>query len=621
MSGESNIRSIIFAWSWPEEPELVDFLETSFGSYLLMPLRYCALNSARRFIPSARLYDPGQLVDAKDRLACGISASENCKQFLNEASKYVNDPWLQCIEPISLYALFYYYHYWSRMLCHLDQRWPSSCIHCYGLFSRGAASKGLTLLVEGTLSILLARASRAKVMSAFGLKMKSRFKAWFGLHISRNSQYFLKTPKRPKVPNCALVVNAFIESDRRAQTGLVRDLLSAGKTDFAWVISDESRLPVSADERALDSDVANCINNKHIVNLHDVRWRKNIFATCANSYTKKSIYIILKSILPSNLTNEKVKNLSDLLVNLQPDMVKTYKAIAKILQSFHPKRLIINSSVGEMSYAQVWAEHNSVPVWRLPHGIEYGFGSLQYGNYDRVYVFGKKIQKELEAKRPSLKGRVHCCGGMHLVEHAAICTSATNIGLKRMNPMRLRVCLLVTSGCYNLPDTPCEIEQDLMALAAAITEANGELWVRCHPRQADGYDYPIMQRVAQEQGIAWHLSNSQSSLSCEINDCDVLVIRKWGGAGLAALYANRPLIGWLPRLTLQESDDFIRQLPVCVDTAQDVGRVIVTLQNYDVRTRQLEKQRLLLHELIGVDHTNPYAVVIRDLLKDWPRCE
>jgi hypothetical protein len=140
--------------------------------------------------------------------------------------------------------------------------------------------------------------------------------------------------------------------------------------------------------------------------------------------------------------------------------------------------------------------------------------------------------------------------------------------------------------------------------------------MRSHPRTEDFNDYSLVCDEMRRQGHDVVLSDRFSSLGEELASSEVALIRTWSGAGVVALYAGVPLIGWTPRPGITDSDEVVSQLPLRASTAAEFGALVERLRA-DTRFRgeSLVAQRAFLEDQIEDPSGDPYARAVDQVIE------
>lgn len=175
---------------------------------------------------------------------------------------------------------------------------------------------------------------------------------------------------------------------------------------------------------------------------------------------------------------------------------------------------------------------------------------------------------------------------------------------------------LVSPGQYNYSDTATEIVTDIVCLARESASLGADLWVRRHPRQKeqDGFDYDLMKQEGLQQGVVWNLSDSQLSLTDELLNSDVAIIRKWSDAGVAALCVGIPLLGWMPRVGDPYSDMVLKLLPLQMSVGDRFGDAISRVNDAGSCDQIRMLQQQCLRSLMGDPAEDPFKRTV-DVLK------
>jgi hypothetical protein len=251
------------------------------------------------------------------------------------------------------------------------------------------------------------------------------------------------------------------------------------------------------------------------------------------------------------------------------------------------------------------AQQLGIPLICLPHGVRYHYRQEFCWDVNMNGVFGDEVVRGLVQMQPALNGRVRSIGGSHLALQGQIDPGEDAQRLK--GPWR--VCYMVNSTyihCY--PDTAREIEADFRVLAKAIDQVGGRLRIRTHPRTIEADTYRIIiDRMAADR-VPFELSDSHSSLNRDLAECSASLLRIWGGAGIMSMYAECPLLGWVPREGLELSSEVLKSLPTCVSNADTLAATLREIAEKPSRRQSyLDAQEIFFEGQVSDPHGDPYA--------------
>jgi hypothetical protein len=268
-----------------------------------------------------------------------------------------------------------------------------------------------------------------------------------------------------------------------------------------------------------------------------------------------------------------------------------------------------------MGFVRAWARRNRRRFILLPHGVRFYYGHECDWDADRIGVLGRQSRDALVNSQPELAGRLFLAGGLHLAAQGRTAQVGER-GSEGTGPWR--ACLLV-SGHYvrNYPDSLDEVRDDLRALAGALGSRGGCLRVRLHPRDHDTPLYRILLQDPVFAGLPLETSDPGSSLRKDLEESAAAVIRLWGGAGIVALYAGIPLVGWVPRCGAPESRSILRRLPLCAAKPEDLAETVHRLvESESRRSEVVAAQRAFLEELIERPFDEPFGFAAEAVLRE-----
>ncbi len=601
-------KTAVLVWSLPEEPGFIAFLTRVFGTFTLCPLRFAAAQTARRLVPSDQLLDVSSLINASERARIDRESTDCLNVFYDALKENQNIPWLSCVDLANQSNWFYYLLYWEKMLTELAEQGYVNVV-LYGPFSRGAMP-GAMLAGPDILEILVDRlhadhSSGPSAASRIRHKAKSLLGQWINSHPNIFAQ--CRSDESSVGKPASLLVCAFDESDRRSQGHLLKKLLDAGVSDLRWVIRRGDRLPASVDE--VDSPSMSNVQaiRDEIDGSNLYTWWNGRIQALSECHVGDLIWRVLDKVVGDVLCHEDNGKLAGVILSQNRNMCLRYHSISHLVARYRPKIIVGNSLLGPMVCVRAWARRKGVQFMLLPHGVQTYVRSKYAWDADRLGVMGAQQRDSLLRYYPNDKNKIFLAGGMHLAAQAqSHCEEAKEQALD--DPWR--ACLLVRyGGTVNYPDSSLELEEDLTSLSRAITAYGGVLRIRCHPRQGL-WDLSTYRRIVERlraSGADVEMSDPSTSLNRDLAESRVAVIRFWSGAGVVALYAQCPLLGWLPRPLPPESAEIIQGLPVCaeeeVSVAEEARRLV---DDPEYAERILVAQKEYLAHLVAKPFGDPY---------------
>ena len=621
------IKAVAFVWSLSEEPSWLDFLDEQYGEYKIIPLHYAAWKTACSFVPKDKLVDISTLVPPEIRRDCLIEGDKSFNIIHEYSEQYLYEPWLKCFDLATLGSCCFYYHYWNKCIQNIYDRWGHVKILNYACFSRGALP-GIQHVIMDILDVVIN-------LNQNNYKTPSiAFLNGFIDNILNISGYILnlipcrvrfdasslKMLRQHEKQRKSVIISGLLESDRRAQAGLVEKLISKGFIDFTWLISINNFLSASKDEIFLENNVSSTMNNCCSVDLTKMNCKDSFALRIIRKHLWHRISRILINALSGEKKNRKIYyELAAILLRLNSHVVQMYKCVDKLFSWLSPKIVVVNSSVEIQRMVRAWCDKNHVEMWRLPHGVERQYINKGVWIGDRIFVMGEWDKQQLLKCRHELKDKIQCCGGVHLSKQMQFAKTKLQKTITPKIGKIKRICYLMTNSRLFCPDTFLEMEDDIFCLAQICKNNDATLWVRTHPRihSSKKHNFISWQQDHLQKKIKWELSDSLSSLNKELQITDVAIIRSWNGVSINLLYAEVPIIGWLPRCGIPDSDDILEQLPLCIRTRDKMSEALCQLNDPKFKSQVVQKQNKLLRQMINNPDAPPFETISELMVNEF----
>lgn len=620
MNDSAKPTAVVLLWSYAHEPMYLAQLERQYAGYVLCPLRPVAWESAAQHVAPERLCDVFALVTPRERLDIETAALRQIDAFGKALLAGGRQPWLAvpgCSMHEDLECIFYFLRFWPLMLERLAQRFPRRHARLHGLFSNWA-DPGRPVLAAHCLELFFpawARAgAAARAAPARGGAVAETLVAGLGDLVNRLAGRLCAGERAPPETGGAapVVVCGLQGSDSFFQRVLVERLQQAGVQGLRWLVPEIVTTRLSEDERAAEPAAVRAVR-RVVRERTGLRWRHPLFGRLSARAIRRRVRRAFAAVTGGALTDGQCGRLADWLMAGEWDVRLRYEAVARALDACRPRLLVANSSLGGVTLAHEWARRRGCRYLRLPHGVEYGSEMAFRWAADDLGVMGAHHRRHLLAAGLTTGERCFLAGGVHV--------AAQNlVALKEAGappPPERRILLLLTFvAVFQFPDSHAEMKQDLLHLGRACAGEGHLFSVRNHPRDPSLSSYPMLVAQAAQAGIPLEISDARQSLIRDLQRSAMAVIRLWSGAAIAALYAGKPLIGWLPRPSYAASDDILRELPLCATTAEELGRMVHRWsREADFREDVLRRQRELLADHLADPWGDPFDPSVRRILR------
>lgn len=620
MNDSGKPTAVVLLWSYAHEPLYLTQLERHYAGYVLCPLRPVAWESAAQHVAPEHLFDVFALVTPAERLDIEAAALRQIDAFSEALLAGGRQPWLAipgCSMHEDLECIFYFLRFWPLVLERLARHFPRRHTRLHGLFSNWA-DPGRPVLAAHCLELFFPDWARA---GAVARPAPSRGGAAAAALVARLGDLINRLAGRlctgarvlPETGGaCPVVVCGLQGSDSFFQRVLVERLQQAGVQGVRWLVPEIVTTQLSEDERAGESAAVRAVQ-RVVRERTGLRWRHPLFGRLSARAIRRRVQQAFAAVMGSALTDEQCGRLADWLMAGEWDARLRYEAVARVLDACRPRLLVANSSLGGVTLAREWVRQRGCRYLRIPHGVEYGTEMAFRWAADDLGVMGAHHQRHLLAAGRTTEERCFLAGGVHV--------AAQNLdALKEAGappPPESRILLLLTFlAVFQFPDSHAEMKQDLLQLGRASAGEGHLFSVRNHPRDPNLSSYPMLVAQAAQAGIPLEIADARQSLIRDLQRSAMAVIRLWSGAAIAALYAGKPLIGWLPRPGYAASDAILRELPLCAATPEEFARIVHRwLREPDFREDVLRRQRELLADHLADPFGDPFDPSVRRILR------
>lgn len=583
----------LFVWSLPDEPRIAATWEKKYVNYVVYPLTYAALVTARKLFSKDHYADIAELVEPAERKRLFAKAGE-LSQHMVDSLKDSSLPWAAATDYLQLINAAYAFLFWRALLKSARDKYGQGLILHFDFFSNDA-TPGQILRDYRLLDLAIDEANGWVKESRIRQVLNHVSKTCYALFkpVLKNVDFCLRTSDPQHSGQFDLVVLALEESDRRIQAPLINRLAKQDEISFKWITVKNGLMASSRDEKKLDEvfSIDRCAEfipaDLRVLSSFRFRFfKKAAHCTLAGEYASA-----LSVFFADNTSSTVINRLAALLVK-QHEHIKLYQSVRHVLGGKKFRALMMNSSYADMLAPQIWAEREGIPVLRLPHGAENIHGPAVQWKSRATGIFGKAGVEALKLNFGKDYNAVPV-GALHFGIMASD-NLKQDSGALFDEPFQVMM-ILSPGGTSNYPDTASDQERDLIAISSSVAAAGGSFLLRCHPRQvySNYYDYKLMHRYF---GVGeWNISDGSDSLVDAWRKSAVIITRVWSGASVQCLYGDKPMIAWMPRPGLASGDDMMRRLPCVVTSGPELKACLQRLSaDAEFRCDVLKKQRELL---------------------------
>ncbi len=607
----------VLLWSLPEEPYFIEYLKQKYGEFVLCPLKLPALRSARELVPAGQILDVGSVVPAEERHRAYDQSVEDLNRVYRDLLE-CDEPWLNGIDFIKLFTILYSFEYWRTFLGRLESQHGVGEVCSYGPFSRGAILDGGSLIDADLLHRLVVAREQG------GVRYPRRpMIEWLGGWVNRcvGAATVRATRSEPSLKPASCVVMGLQATDCRVQKGMVQELLRRGFDRFRWMVPLHRHFAVAADEEvpsALQDRVdllTDTCDTDPAQGMVSLSWRNAVLESLSHAQILGRIGRAVFGAAKGRLSPVEARLHAHFLLANSSNLRLEYDAVERMMKGYRPDVVVTNSNIQIPLMVRAWTRKNRVPHLQLPHGVVYCAKFAPFWDADELAVPGEDVRGKLARLYPDKQPFLRIVGGAHLAAQAqrAGVRGAGVAGAKKP----WKACFLLSEPiAYSLPDAFTETERDFIGLARAIEAQGGRLSLRGHRGSPDQTMYRLIARRAKAEGVTIEFSDPLSSLQNDLADSSLALIRVWGGAGILALFAGVPLMGWSPRPDPDESAEILRDLPLCAETIDAVAPQLERLlESESFRRDVLSRQRAFLERHVSHPEAAPFEPLAEAVIR------
>lgn len=601
---DSSPPVLALCWSLPEEPDIVRFLEGRHGSCRVLPLRYRAMEAARRFVPADKLLDPGQVVPAAEGALIWEQGIEWQNRLIAALRARRSRAWIAGLDLDDLGYILGYVLYWKLFFQRLRDRFPGSPVSLYGPFSGGA--KGFDAMHWSMrLSELVYRVTfHGGGRGGLAGRLRRGMLAFGGHAVNRWPRLFSRRQDAgwPAIRKTKTVVFGMPPGDWMAQRGLMAGLVERGADDIRWLAAEHPHYAFQPDElkdSALRDRIARQTDTLP-VNPHRplalLGWRRPWFDALSIQGVRDALRRVFRELPGVALDEVWADAVAEFISGCPPFFRLQYEGVADLLGRYDPETVVTQSCVELANMAGLWAALHGRRHVRLLHGAEVNHNASSFWYASEVGVMGADLEEKLRASRATT-ARLHRVGGVHMAD--AFARQGKLRGGDEA-PASRRVCyLLGRLAIMGLRGYGWQAMDDLCVLGRQLAGAGWRLALRPHRGISDQDAHDVVRGLIAQGALSAELSDPLGSLREDLAASGAALISQWGGAGVAALYAGLPLVGWRPRPFHVPSDEIVRELPLFAEDAGDIPALLARLESDPAwRREQLARQDALLARMI-----------------------
>ncbi len=609
----------ILLWSFPREPDFIRVQRESGLPVRYVPLRYRVLHDLRGLVQPDQIVRPSAVVSPDARADLYRSAVVRLNAFHAVAVAARSKPWLGAVQQYMVLQLIYGFTYWRHFLRSL----PPADIQLYPPFARSMLSGRQLVDVD-----MLAQAHAPPDGLTAMQRIRNTVDRALGWCAEQCPGLFSRPAPCPSdLPPGEMLLCGLQVTDWVAQAGLARALADDGSVPFTWLIPEQDRLAKSPDELSGLQHLKALADRTRRIPLDaygyfaDRAWRRPRLERAARLRLAHALRPAIRAALPESDYAPWHGALAYLVAVQNPDAHLKYLAAQRMLDRAAPRLVVLSSGIDQLTYVRSWARHRRVPVVRLPHGVEAHLDARYAWDAGCIGVLGSRVAARLRVAGCPAE-TVAPAGGLHLAQQGQE-TAARVACLRAERPPEQGRILLMFSGYwgYDYPDAMDELRADFEALARALKPVGGRMALRCHPRHVDAATFQLLCDEIRGCGLEMEWSDARKSLAEDLARSEAALTRTWNGSALMSLYAELPVIAWLPRPTYHDLEEPLRALPLCAQTADEAAALFASVRQDERRRFVLERQREQLQDFIASPWDRPYERAVRILRAEWKNVE
>ncbi|MBU0679628.1 MAG: hypothetical protein KJ626_16115 [Verrucomicrobia bacterium] len=608
-SSQESRLTVLMLWSYAQAPEGEN------EKCIFCPLGPEAATAVSQHVPAERIVHPYDLVSPEDRARFDRLAEEETSRFTDLMGEggYPMLEWFGAGILNEMLSIFYFSRFWSALLKQLDERFGSPDYRVHAPADFDALPGGVRMAVRSLDKKVLERKGKRERKA---LSFADRLLAVAGSAVNRWPQFFISVTgdnlnQMKPVRNLVCGLQSF---DSIHQRHLVTRMREAGIANLGWLVTSRLHTVLTKDEERAFDDADSGVSSQAIDTESMSYWKADVFEASSRRHVLSRIEKSLRSIMCPREAGSLVSSLAAMIEPIGRKVMLRYRVVDEALVRYNPQVVMGSSFMGDSPLVWAWCKRHKVTYIRMAHGVEFTFEAPNLWRGDVICVMGEDGRQELSKLKELSSSRIEVVGGGHIAHQALQAVKEGKRVPEASNPWN--ALFLYSSSRYDgYPDTSTEIETDFEVLARTIHEQGGELRVRCHPRLPKQMIENVCMRIS-DKGFAINICDSEQSLFAQLSEARIALIRIWSGAAIQALYAEVPLIGWLPRIGVESSSRLIRKLPECAENGGSFARILSSaVKNEAYRKQLLQDQETLLGNQIAGPFNEPFEGVVRTLAK------
>lgn len=597
-------KLVLICWSFTPEPAYGDYLKRHYDEIVLVPLRYFARENMRALFPGTQEVSVGEWVTAQERRRLWDEAIACANRCWDEVAQDLRQPWLCGVYQDVVQQYLYAYAFWSRFVAAVRDRYPDADLKCHGPQSYCAINDGCTACDVQCLDLVLTEESEvSKTRRPFWRAAMHRLAGHVGWLVNRYAGGLADPPGgRSQVEKKGRVLVFGLQpTDCKVQRPLMSILERKAISGLRWLVPDQEWLHLTEDEKRASEVAQGALGHiDHVVfdpagPYLAMTWKRPWLARLSKLNVTQAFGRLLAHAGAGTIYEGMGHVLARLIMATQPDVRLQYASISSLLDRIDPAFVLANSNVRLTALVRGWVRERNRTFIQFPHGAAFSHDQHSKWDADIFAVPGAHEKDLLTESGREIPDRVWSVGGLHFEKQAAVMPAAVIASPDR--PWEA-VWLLSVSTLYGMPDVYHEMEDDVRMWARVLRDAGGRLVLRCHRREDINRVYEHITARCVEDGLPVRMSDPMSSLNGDLAASELAIVRTWGGAGLLALYAKTPVIGFMPRAGLPGSDDILSLLPlVARDEASSTDIIRDLRRDISFQNTILEQQETVLEHL------------------------
>lgn len=609
-------KTIVMSGSFVNDVALLEQWNEWYGDWKFCPLRLQAWREANRVLPRHQLLALSTFIPPESRR----SAADEAGRIHNELHEWIrtlpHEHGLDSIDEYMRTKLFEFL-FWRKVLERIRETYGAYKI----VYVPPYSGECLNYRVQSSLSVLAlliqdsphsngSRGIASRLFRRLGIRVGQvvhRFAPLFLAPVSGGGGRFRQAWR----PYWYVGLTA---ADIRIRVGFLRVIKEQLGTKFGLLHKDREPIKLSVDEVSGHNDLNDLLNGEGSLEIRKYpvrKWRIGLLGRLAGLASRDALSAQLKS--RSAFTDAEAWNLSCRLIYSRARHTKEYFGLAAILKQLRPRVIIASTLVGAMYHVREFARKNGVAYVQYPHGAMLDIYRKSQWDADAVVVHGEYEREVIETLYPSQKRKVVVGGTFWQAQLEQFSWRWQH----RTGSSKVQVCYLASGESNITADVVEEYAEDLLGLARELTDTGARLVVRMHPRAPLAETLGEAVAHCREHGVNVELSVGQESLMDQLQASRCVLVRKWSGAVVQALYYRIPVIQWVPReLSIAAEADHFSHFPLRAEKVEQVSALFKQCSDPDCAKAFQDRQESLLERYM-TGARQPADEQIKETAKTW----